>query len=59
MNEQSNKEKLTLSEKIKRWFMKYLKSDENCSKSCSNCVYCPYVQDSKYTFVIRKREERH
>ena len=49
-------EKLSLRNKIKRWLGKHFGSEENCNSSCSNCVYCPYVQDSNYTFEIKKRE---
>lgn len=48
-------EKLSMKNRVRRFFGKYFGSDENCSSQCSKCLYCPYVKNSDYTFKIVKR----
>ncbi len=48
-------EKLSMKNRIRGWLGKYFGSDENCSSQCSNCIYCPYIQNSKFTFEIKKK----
>jgi hypothetical protein len=50
-------EELSVKNRIKRWLGKKFGSNENCGSQCSKCLYCPYIQNSNYTFKIEKRNK--
>lgn len=52
-------DELSFWTKIKRRFVRFFISRGNCNESCDSCAKCPWLDEEKYSFEIKKRKEEN